>query len=310
MKIAVFSCIGLGDCLLTAILSYNLVREGHEVVTFHPFMSAMQKWFPDVVIKDRKDVNLSEFDRFFIFYEKLPWMTHILEECLQKYRAQTTVLNPIATPNTDYPFWEEGEFDGSHTFADNLVSFCHKKLGILHPVKSCGLVLPAHLTRRFPTRVILHPTSSRPGKNWPRSKFLRLAKKLKKSGFDPVFIVSPEERGEWPEAPLFPSLDAAARFIAESGYMIGNDSGIGHLASLLQLPTLSLFKNERTANFWRPSFAPNQICLPRGWLPNIKGMRWRDQYWHWGLSVRQVFRVFRQNLAQKPARLHESREAP
>jgi lipopolysaccharide heptosyltransferase III len=306
MKIAVFSCIGLGDCLLTAILSYNLVREGHEVVLFHPFMSAMQGWFPEVKICGRKDVCLEEFDRFFIFYEKLPWMENILDACLEKYRAQTTVLNPIATPNTDYPFWEEGEFDGNQTFADNLVLFCQKRLGILHPVKSCGLVPPESALRRFKNRIIIHPTSSRPGKNWPRSKFLRLAKRLRKNGFDPVFIVSPEERDEWPEAPLFSSLNEVAQFIAESGYMIGNDSGIGHLASALGLPTLSLFKNERTANFWRPSFAPNQICLPKGWLPNIKGMRWRDKYWHWQMSVGQVFRIFRQDFAKKAARLHQS----
>ena len=293
MKIAVFSCMGLGDCLLTSILSYNLAFQGDEVVTFHPFMSQLQGWFPHVIFRDRGDVKLEEFDKVFIFYEKLPWMTHILEESLHKFRDRTTVLNPIATPNTDYPYWEEGGFNGLLPFADNLVTFCQTKLGIAGAVKNCGIIPPPDvIPRRYPDRVILHPTSSRRGKNWPRSKFLKLAKKLRKRGLTPVFVVSSQEREEWPEAPSFSTLSEMARFVAESGYMIGNDSGIGHLASALGVPTVSLFKNERTAHFWRPAFAPGAICLPRGWLPNLKGLRWRDKYWHWGLTARYVLRVF------------------
>lgn len=289
---AIFSCAGLGDCLLTLILSQNLARQGHEVVTFHPFMSQMQEWFPHLSIRPFPP-KLEEFDRFFIFYEKSAWMADVLSQCLASYREKTTVLNPIATPNTDYPYWEEGRFDGSQPFADNLVNFCRKVLGMEGAEKNNGVVLPEGIeSRKYPKRIVIHPTSSRPGKNWPRSKFLQLAKKLSQKGYEPLFIVSPAEKPEWPEAPLFSGLDAMARFVCESGYMIGNDSGIGHLASLLGVPTVSLFKNERTADFWRPSFGPGEICLPEGWLPNIKGMRWRDKYWHWGLSVGHVIRIF------------------
>ena len=292
MNIAVFSCAGLGDCLLSLILSHNLSLRGDRVTTFHPFMSGLQAWFPHLPIKPFPP-NLSEFDRFFIFYEKSAWMHAVLDECLKNHRDQTTVLNPIATPNTDYPYWEEGRFDGNQTFADNLVTFCRDILGIQGASKSNGVVIPPDVSpRKYPHRVVIHPTSSRPGKNWPRPKFLRLAKCLQKKGLEPVFVVSPQEREQWPEAPLFPTLDAMARFVAESGTMIGNDSGIGHLASLLGLPTLSLFKNERTAHFWRPSFSPNLTCLPRGWLPNMKFFRWRDKYWHWNLSVGQVLKKF------------------
>lgn len=297
MKIAVFSCAGLGDCLLSLILSHNLASQGHEVVTFHPFMEALQNWFPGLPIRPFPP-KLEEFDRFFIFYERSTWMEAVLQECLKKYRDKTTVLNPIATPNTDYPYWEEGRFDGNQTFADNLVVFCQTMLGIKEAKKENGLSIPMDVKpRKYMNRIAIHPTSSRPGKNWPKVKYLKLAKKLKARGFEPVFIVSPKERVDWPEAPLFPTLDAMARFVAECGYMIGNDSGIGHLASLLGLPTVSLFKNERTAQFWRPSFGPNKVCLPKGWLPNIKFFRWRDQYWYWNLSVSQVLVTFEETTS-------------
>ena len=310
MRVAVFSCAGLGDCLLTTILSHNLALQGHEVVTFHPFMSQMQGWFPHLPLHPFPP-QFQDFDRFFIFFEKSDWMSQVLQTCLAKYREKTTVLNPIATPNTDYPYWEEGRFDGNLTFADNLVIFSRNILGFQEAVKSNGITLPEGLVPRLHLkRVVLHPTSSRPGKNWPRPKFLKLAKKLAQKGFEPVFIVSPAEKIDWPEAPLFSDLNEMARFVGESGYMIGNDSGIGHLASCLGVPTVSLFKNERTAHFWRPAFAPGEICLPQGWLPNLKGLRWRDQYWHWNLSIGEVLRAFEKLciLSDQAARLTPLRE--
>src|SRR6185503_20818076 len=98
-----------------------------------------------------------EFDQFIVVYEKSAWMKEVLETCLARYRKQTIVLNPIATPNQDYPYWEEGKFDGSVPFADNLVKFCHGE-------KVNGLVVPPDVKLRSkPKQVILHPTSSRPG---------------------------------------------------------------------------------------------------------------------------------------------------
>ncbi len=292
MKIAIFSCAGLGDCLLTMILSENLRQQGHAVTTFHPFMQELQGWFPHLPIRPFPP-NYADFDRFIVMYEKSTWMKDVLEKCLKFHRSATTVLNPIATPNRDYPYWEEGRFDGKVPFADNLVTFCHDILGIEEAKKVNGFVIPSDVKLRSkPRQVVIHPTSSRPGKNWPRKKFLRLARALEKRGYEPVFVVSPKERAEWPEAPAFKNLEEMVLCVAESGLMVGNDSGIGHLASLFEIPTVSLFKNERTADFWKPAFAPNIAITPKGWLPNLKGMRWRDKYWHWGISVRYVLRAF------------------
>ncbi len=288
MKTAVFSCLGLGDGLLTLVLSNNLHLAGDEVTTFHPFLSQMQEWFPHLPIRPFPP-KFEEFDRYFILYEKSEWMGAVLKECLEKYRSKTIVLNPIATPNTDYPFWEEGRFDGNLPFAENLFLFCRDLLKLKTATKENGIIQP---TKRHPKRVVLHPTSSRPGKNWPREKFLKLAQLLKKQNFEPFFIVSPQERSEWPEAPAFASLSAMISFVGESGYMIGNDSGIGHLASCFKIPTVTICRNERTANFWRPDWAPNRVCLPVSWIPNLKGLRWRDNYWHWGVSVSKVLKKF------------------
>ncbi len=292
MKIAVFSCAGLGDALITLILSHNLSMCQHRVTTFHPFIHQLQAWFPYSSFASFPP-DFDEFDQFFIFYEKSPWMEEVLQNCLTHYRDRTTVLNPIATPHHDYPYWENGRFNGMIPFADNLVLFCRNILGIKKASKNNGIVIPEGVIhRRYPRRVVIHPTSSRKGKNWPAVKFFKLARKLSERGFDPIFVVSPAERGDWPTAPLFSNLDATARFIAESSYMIGNCSGIGHLASCLGIPTLSIFRNKRSAHFWRPAFGIGEICFPRGWIPNLKGLRWRDKYWYWEISTRCLIRTF------------------
>lgn len=294
MKCAVISCIGLGDGLLSLILSTNLMRKGDLAVTIHPFLGKMASLFPSHSFATRDNWGgFDAYDHLFFFYEKSPWMLPLIDQALKQHRSKVTILNPIATPLADYPFWEEGKFDGSKPFADNLVSFCLQELGITGASKEIGLLLPPHVKRgQFPKRIILHPMSSRKGKNWRKESFLALAKKLEKAGYEPAFILTEEERVGWPDswAPRFSGLVEVAHFIAESGAMVGNDSGIGHLASCLGLPTLTICRSKMGADFWRPAWAKGRVVIPPSWIPNIKGLRLRDKHWQRFVPVNQILR--------------------
>jgi len=298
MRCAVFPCLGLGDGLISLILSYNLALEGHRVDTFHPFMAQMNPLFPTTPFLSRGDQppqSLSHYDTIFIFYEKSDWMETLLKEALTHYRGKTRVLNPIATPFCDYPFWEEGGFDGTKPFGENLVNYCAKKLNIPKPVQSNGITLPDHVTlKKCPKRVVIHPTSSREGKNWTKGKYLRFANQLEKRGFEPVFILTKQEKELWPEieAPVFENLVELSYFVAESGFMVGNDSGIGHLASCLGVPTLTICRSKMGADFWRPCWAKGEVIIPPKWIPNLKGMRWRDKKWQHFVPVSKVLDRF------------------
>ncbi len=292
VKNAVFSCLGIGDGLLALVLSNNLRRSGQEVVTFHPQLKGLQRWFPHTPVEPFPELEtLAEFDRYFIFYEKTPWMQAVLEWCVKEYPHKTVVLNPIATKNQDYPYWENGCFDGRKPLAKNLSFFCKTVLRMSDATQSCGITIPKEYEpHRFLSRVVIHPTSSKEEKNWPKEKFLRLADELRVRGFEPLFTLSPQERGLWPEvnAPLFSTLDSLAAAVCESGFFIGNDSGVGHLASACGLPTVTLCPTRRTGQFWRPSWAPGSVLYPPSWVPNLKGLRWRDRYWKNLISVNRV----------------------
>ncbi|HSX12203.1 MAG TPA: glycosyltransferase family 9 protein [Rhabdochlamydiaceae bacterium] len=292
MHTAVFSGLALGDGLIAMVLAHNLFLNGHKVVLFHRFLGELQSWFPHIPIQPYPP-DLKNFERFFLICENTSWMQELLQTVLTKHRDKTTVLNPIATPNTDYRFWEEGRFNGSKPFAENLYLFCRNVLELSHAVRENGIVVPQEVTpKKYPHRIVLHPMSSRATKNWPKEKFLKLRQLLQLQGYDPCFIVAPHEKEGWEEAYCLNSLSELASFICESGYMIGNDSGIGHLASCLGVPTLTICRNARLAHFWRPSWAQGELCLPSKWLPNLKGLRLRDRFWQKAVSVDKVLHAF------------------
>ena len=294
--------MGLGDGLIALVLSHNLYLNGCRVTTFHPFLQGLQSWFPTLPIRPFPEIadlpeQLKQFDRFFIIYEKTPWMRAVLKLCEEKYPDKTTVLNPIATPNNDYPYWENGRFNGSRPFVDNLYTYCREVLRLAVVTKSNGIIIPSGVShRKYPQRVILHPASSRPGKNWPMEKFIDLSERLKRKGFQPVFALTEEEKKDWPleriEAPPFQGLSDLASYVCESGYMIGNDSGIGHLASCLGISTLTICRSLLAANFWRPAWSRGEVVTPSTWIPNVKGLRWRDVHWKKWVGISKVLKHF------------------
>ena len=293
---AVFSCLGMGDGLIALVLSNNLHLNGSAVTTFHPFLSGLQPWFPHLPIQAFPSLDqLKEFDRFYIILEKTSWMQEVLRYCLQNCREQTTVLNPIATPNCDYPYWEEGRFNGTRPFVENLYTYCKEILKFTVVTKSNGICIPETvMASKFKERVVIHPSSSREGKNWTKEKYIELSKRLKAKGYIPSLILTEQEREGWDleglEAPLFQELSELASYVAESGAMIGNDSGIGHLASCLGLPTLTICRSRQAAQFWRPAWAKGEVITPAPWIPNLKALRLRDQYWKKWISVSQVLK--------------------
>jgi hypothetical protein len=303
MKCAVFSCLGLGDGLLALILSNNLHENGHEVTTFHPNFGSLQSWFPHLPIRPMPTLgDLEAYDRFFIIYERSEWMQAILKFCKDKFPNQTTVLNPIPSKRPNYPYWEEGRFELRRSMVDNLYFYCKDVLKLPQVTKSNGIRIPEQVKpKSVKNRIVIHPTSSRPGKNWPKKKYLAVKKKLEQDGYNVAFVVSSEEQKEWPEAVAFSSLSELATFVCESEWMMGNDSGIGHLASCLGLSTVTICRTRQIGYFWRPGWSPGEVLYASRWIPNLKFYRFRDKYWQKLISVRRVLASFR-NLVSHTSR--------
>jgi len=161
--------------------------------------------------------------------------------------------------------------DRTMTMVKCTLSLCRDIWGLENVACDTGLRPPENSGlqhRRYSRRILLHPFSSDDKKNWPLEKFLKLAVLLRNTGWDPAFTVSPKEmstlRQVVPEdfpAPLFNSISDLAGYVYESRAMVANDSGPGHLASALGIPTLTISRKGNDHR-WRPDFAPGNVVCP------------------------------------------------
>ena len=156
--------------------------------------------------------------------------------------------------------------------------------------------------RKHEKRVLINPVAVNPvstgiSKGWPANKFIRLARKIKRKGYTPIFCVPPSEHAHWKTLlggefplPMFKTLEAFSEYVYESGVNVANDSGSGHLASSLNIPTLSLFSRKNKATLWRPAWGQNQVAIATFHLPTP----YARKFWKQLLTVGKVMRKFNQ----------------
>jgi len=130
---------------------------------------------------------------------------------------------------------------------------------------------------------------------------------LRKRGYDVQFVIAPHERERWRNlgqfnipAPNFSNLHELASYIYESGWFIANDSGVGHLASNLGIPGISLFRRRRMAERWRPAWGIVGVVLPWQWVPSSY---LKERLWRQTLTCNRVLTAFTR-LTRRVARTY------
>jgi hypothetical protein len=131
---------------------------------------------------------------------------------------------------------------------------------ILSSIAANGIGMPRAANSGGP--IVIHPGSGSREKCWPEESFLSLAKSVRTRGRQCRMLLGEVELEKWPAetirnlesvcevkrpenyVALFRELSAAAAFV-------GNDSGSGHLAGIMGVPTLSLFGPSDPA-VWKP----------------------------------------------------------
>ena len=285
-RVALVLSPAIGDSLLMMTIARNLQENGIAVTIFGRQIQSLGAWFPEIetlddLVAEDLTAKLAGFDRVIQMHRNKPFVG------LEQHHPRVSFLDHICRVRS------------SESMADRLAKFCVDEFGLPGADKSNGMTPPQGLQhRKHPLRVAIHPTASTADKCWLPSRFIRLAIRLRELGFSPEFVVAPQERADWLhierldlKLPDLGSLDNVATWVYESGWFIGNDSGIGHLASSLHIPTLSLFMRRGIARTWRPDWGTGQVLIGSTYLPT--GFL-KERYWKYMLSVRQVSRAFEQ----------------
>jgi heptosyltransferase III len=307
-KCLVVSCRGLGDGVISLILSNNLYLNKNEVITFHnEGFSQLQRWFSHLPIKKFPEISavrdiVKDFDQIFVFYDRVdPFIQALIREGKTKFPNKIKVLNPcFSRSEGNQPYYEDSYFRRDISIVDNIDSFCRNVLKLQIVTKSNGIKCPYDLIfRKNISRVVIHPTSAKKGRSWLKEKFIDLYGKLKKRGFSPSFVMSKNEMEAWSEGVTeeidiegFDSFDDLAKYVYQAGYFIGNDSGVAHLASAFGIPVLCISRSKRTTDLWRPGWGKVIVIYPSTLIPNISGFRLRDKKWKFFISTNRVLKNF------------------
>ncbi len=327
LKVAIIPLQRLGDGAISLVIANNLHQNNFSVTLFHGFMCSMNNWFDfdikpypshdkmenvldeyDIVLMDmctpyvlsKKEKQQKQLSKKYIFYavgylkeafifdhtERL--VNSLGEELLPLFISIAKGCRTI-------------KYDKSDSMVDNMKHYCQETLKLNQSSSETGIKIPNYLERnKYNKRVVIAPTSSLEKKNWGSKKFILLARLLKDNGYEPVFAVAMNERAEWDAIlnnefvlPEFNDIKKYAEFLYESLGFIGNDSGGGHIASLMGLPVLTIVTSPKKLQFrWRPGWGDNAAVAPN-FTFKIMGTR----HWRAFLSVKKVLNQFQQLIA-------------
>lgn len=288
-QIAILMAPRLGDTLLMMTMAQNLVINGRSVTVFGDYAHQLRAWFPDIDVRPSLPESeaaqvLSEYDCVAQMHVGWPYALHRYARHYFYYDAHVVITGR------------------GFVKLNQIRDYCRDQLGLKNSELGNGLVPMMGLRHRhYARRVAVHPSSTSEQRCWAASHFVELGLRLKRSGYDPVYILANHERAQWRclednGLAIFQSesLSDVAKFIHECGWFIGNESGVGHLASNLGIPTLTVTGRPTRTRAWRPGWSPSQIVYPA----YIPGGRWRDLLWRRWLRPGQVLTAFRRLMIQ------------
>ncbi len=301
-KAAILPTVSIGDAVLMMIVCYHLKKLNYDITIYHDSLITFQNWCPKYNLKKYcSHLNFSYYDLIIMQNDNKQKVKNF-----KKLRKEKKLKN-LSIVYFSYKKSKHGNLDSKDivlneqfTIVEALSKACQNYFKTNYS-SNTGIEVPKNLKhKKYKNRVVIHPTSGSHLKNWSKHKFIKLAVKLKKRGFDPVITVSSEEIKDWKEVlkhnislPLLPNISDLSTYIYESSYFIGNDSLAGHLASYFEIPSIIVASNRKQMISWQPGWQKAKLIFPPLWLLNTKYLRLKEKYWQPFISVNKVFRSFK-----------------
>ncbi len=299
---AIYPATGIGDTILMMIAADSLYSAGYSVTCFHHLADEIKPLFKNIIFKkplSPNKQNCSPYDLILIQNDNSKRAFDFFE-LREKNKELNIVFCFPKSSSKKMP--QDFLFHYKAPFAMQISQSMEKLLGKPSPQVSNQIVISKdHSFRKYPRRIVIHPTSNDIRKDWTPSQYLTLANILSTNGYEVTFTLSKAEEKTWKKhllgtlfSLLTTSLKDLASYLYESGYFIGSDSGVGHLASNIGIPTLTIGGNPKNLRLWRPGFSLGKISTLPFNLPNFKGigLPLRDSIWKKLISPKKVYADF------------------
>lgn len=298
-NIALVAFDSLGDGLIYLMMAENLRRNGYTVTYYGNLVHQMREWVPHLAVLpypaiEDLDAALAGYDlvlcsppsfirntfgpeemqalaqKYVLFCQKAPddWFVDLTGHLRQRVTPEVAAkLFPLAACSRRIL---RRHIKGQ-SIVQTTLAYMKEEFGLAAVDKQISLRPPPGLEyRKNIKRVVISPDSAGPEKkNWSPARFLSLAERLRARGYDPVIVVAPNHRATWRrmrrniyETPQFERIGELAGYIYESGVLVANDSGNGHLASLLKVPTVTIYRKRNPRFAWRPDWGPGVVVGP------------------------------------------------
>lgn len=256
-NVAVICSEKVSDGLMMMVASHRLLIQGSNVITFHNRLDELSLWFQfhSFACKpafENLEKELSSFDFIILQYDASPYAKEIIRLFSHKARPILSIFYPIYSKYTHPPLtpWDR-VFNKHLPMVENIALAISSLLQLRDHSKNNGLLPPPHLLhRKYNKRVAILPSKTVP------KKYDAIAREVAKLGFDPLFV-EPSD------------LCLGASLIFESGYFIGPESDLCHLASNLQIPSLVVSGNKKPLCLWRPGWLRSCFLTPPPFIPKI-----------------------------------------
>ena len=277
--ISLVCAAGLGDAILTTALAEHSRVLGHASVLYSDALYPARTLFPEHRI------------------ERVPTGEH-LEAVLRGpgrlfVGSKRYVVDELSLPENPARILYRKRYGNRavHHLASLSARMIHAwGFGLEQPYAT-GIRSPGGSAERRHGVIAIHPTSAHSLKDWRMSGYRTLAERLVNDGFEVEWVTIPEQAdslrrvlGSDIHVAHTPTVIDLARTLVSVRALVAVDSGVGHLASALGTPTLSIFRKQSSARYWRPVFAPGEIVAPPFSLPTRLGAR----HWQGMLSVKRV----------------------
>ncbi len=121
---------------------------------------------------------------------------------------------------------------------------------------------------------VLHPFASAPEKRWPAERFAEVARYLKLSNIEPVFLAGPGDDATpfKDHKVLKGTLSEVKGLLSNAALFIGNDSGPAHMAAAFGVPSIVLFSTSDPA-VWEPWRTESAVIVARDGLSSVSVSR-------------------------------------